>query len=412
MYFLGGTPSFFYLCRMLKLTSEIFKWIEEHQNDDVTKLRLRYHKQMTAELDFAIMQIECRKKATKKLYQTLQNKQFVFPTTLSAEQCTSDLLSKFHATLIDDGVSLVDLTSGLGIDVYHFAQKAKSVTAVERIPEIAQAVIYNAEILRLNNVDVENVDCCEFVKKTNKHFDVAFIDPARRGDGGKRLFALCDCEPDVTVLVNEIKKKCNKLIVKVSPMLDISQVQRELPGISEIYAIGTPQECKEIVVILDFVTKTKFIKIHAVTLDKEKTIKISFIKDEESNSLITYQLPQEGGYLYEPFPSVMKIAPFKLLSKKYNVGKLHSNTHLYTSHIYRDEFPGEVFKIEHIIPFSSKEIKRFSMQYPQINVATRNFMMSADDLRLKLKVKDGGDKRVFGCTILEGSRHLIVTSKV
>lgn len=397
---------------MLSITPEISKWIEEHQYDDVSRLRLRYHKQMTEELEFAIMQIECRKKASKKLYQTLQNKQFVFPTTLSAEQCTSDLLSDYHSTLINDGITLVDLTSGLGIDAYHFARKAKHVVAVERMPEISQAVNYNAKILGLNNVIAENVDCCEFIEQTNIHFDVAFIDPARRGNSGQRLFALSDCEPDVTAIIDVIKKKCDKLIIKASPMLDVSQVQRELPEISEIYAIGTPQECKEVVAILDFTTKVEFVNIHAVTLTKDETIKFSFGQNDELNSSPNYKIPQEQEYLYEPFPAVMKVAPFRLLSKKYNVSKLHNNTHLYTSQVYIKDFPGEIFKIDRIIPFASKEIKKFSAQYPCINVATRNFLMSTDDLRRKLKVKDGGENKVFGCVVADGSRQLVVVSKL
>ena len=397
---------------MIALSENIIKWIEEHQDEDVPKLRLRYHKQMTEELDFAIVQIECRRKASKKLSETLQNKQFVFPTTLSAEQCTSDLLSAFHATMIDDDVSMVDLTCGLGIDVYHFAQRAKSITAIERNLEIAQAVKYNAGILGFNNINVQNADCCEFIKNTESHFDVAFIDPARRGNSGKRLFALSDCEPDIIAIFNDIKKKCDKLIIKASPMLDVSQIIRELPEITEIYAIGTLQECKEIVVVVDFKIKTEIVRVNAVTLERENIVKFSFEQNEEQNTSPFYIIPQRLEYLYEPYPAVMKVAPFRLLSSKYNVAKLHSNTHLYTSQNHMLDFPGEVFKIEEIIPFSSKEIKKFSTQYPKINVATRNFIMSADDLRQKLKVKDGGDKRVFGCTVSNGSRQLIVVSKV
>ena len=171
---------------------------------------------------------------------------------------------------------MVDLTCGLGIDVYHFAQGAKSITAVERNLDIAQAVMYNAGILGFSNINVQNTDCCEFIRNTERHFDVAFIDPARRGNSGKRLFALSDCEPNVTAILDDIKEKCDKLIIKASPMLDISQVIRDLPGVTEIYAIGTPQECKEIVAIVDFKSSVEKVRVNAVTLDKEKIVKYSF----------------------------------------------------------------------------------------------------------------------------------------
>ena len=185
----------------MKLTDDLYQWICEHRNDDPSKLRLRLHKQLTPELDFALLQIECRRKAAKQLPDTLANQRFVFPTTLSAEQCTSDLLAQFHSTLVDDGLKLIDLTSGLGIDVFHFAHKANSITAVELNPVVADALSVNAQTLGLDNVSVVNGGCVEYVANCHEHYDVAFIDPARRGANGQRLFALSDCDPDVTAML-------------------------------------------------------------------------------------------------------------------------------------------------------------------------------------------------------------------
>jgi hypothetical protein len=396
----------------MKLTDDLYQWICEHRNDDPSKLRLRLHKQLTPELDFALLQIECRRKAAKKLPDTLANQRFVFPTTLSAEQCTSDLLAQFHSTLVDDGLKLIDLTSGLGIDVFHFAHKANSITAVELNPVVADALSVNAQTLGLDNVSVVNGDCVEYVANCHEHYDVAFIDPARRGANGQRLFALSDCDPDVTAMLPSLRKICRKVIVKASPMLDVTQTLRELPETTHLYVIGTQQECKEIVAVVDFEANVVEPQVIAVTLTKDAVSTCSFSHDMEADAVARYAIATEGQYLYEPYPSTMKAAPLKLLSQRYGVEKLHVNTHLYVSNDVVADFPGEIFKIERIIPFSSKEIKQFKNQYKQINVAARNFIMSADELRRKLNVKDGGNSRVIGCTMSDDSRVLLVVNRV
>lgn len=396
----------------MKLTDELYQWIEEHRNDDPSKLRLRLHKQLTPELDFALLQIECRRKAAKKLPETLSNPRFVFPTNLSAEQCTSDLLAQFHSTLVDDGMKLIDLTSGLGIDVFHFAPQAHSVTAVELNPVVVDALSVNTQILGLDNVSVVNDDCVNYVANSDVHYDVAFIDPARRGANGRRLFALSDCEPDVTAMLPSLRKTCRKLIVKASPMLDVTQTLRELPETTHLYVIGTQQECKEIVAVVDFETRVVEPQIIAVTLAKDAVSTFSFTHDSEANAVARYAVATEGQYLYEPYPSAMKAAPLKSLSQLYGVDKLHVNTHLYVSNEIVADFPGDIFKIERLISFSSKEIKQFKNRYKQINVAARNFIMSADELRRKLNVKDGGNSRVIGCTMSDDTRVLLVVNRV
>lgn len=394
------------------MTDDILKWIEENKGEDPVKLRLRYHKHMTSEIDFAIMQIECRKKAAKKLSKTLENKHFIFPTTLSAEQCTSDLLASFHASLIEDGQNVIDLTSGLGIDVFNLARKASHVTAIEINQIVADAIPLNATQLGLNNISVINADCKEFLINCDEKFDVAFIDPARRGDGGKRLYALSQCSPDVTEILPLIKSHCQRLIVKASPMLDISQTLKELPNCCDIYLIGTPQECKEIVAVIEFDQTESIPNIHAVTLGKETISHYIFNREQEANAIASYSIPQEQHYLYEPYPATMKAAPVKLLSEQYKVNKLHPATHLYTSSTIINNLPAESFKIEKIIPFSSKEIKQFAKSYPQINVATRNFPLSADELRKKLKVCDGGNKRAMATTLANGEKVILILSRI
>lgn len=395
-----------------ELNGNIIKWIEEHRNDDTTKLRLSCRKKDDATIyDFAIMQIECRKKVAKKLHTTLQSQNFIFPTPLSAEQCTSDDLAEFHSSLINNGENVLDMTAGLGVDAFHLAQKATQVIAIDINKDVAQALSINANALGITNVTGINADSIEYLKSSTTHFNTIFIDPARRGDGGKRLFALADCQPNVVEHLELIKQHCDKLIVKVSPMLDATQVLRELPETTELYAIGTRQECKELVVVLDFKNPTSTPILHCITLSECEN-RFSFTRHEEAVAKSTFENINTAIYLYEPHPCVMKMQPFNILSHKYNTSKLHPHTHIYSSKNYIPEFPGDCYKIEHIYPFSSRIIKEVAKDYPRANIAVRNFILSAEELRKRLKIKDDNKYRLYGVSIANGDRLLIVTSPI
>ena len=393
-----------------KLNDNIIKWIEEHRNDDTTKLRLSCRKKDDASsYEFAIMQIECRKKAAKKLHNTLQSHHFIFPTTLSAEQCTSDDLAEFHATLITENETILDMTAGLGIDAFHLAQKAKHVTAIDLNKDVAQALSINAKAHNITNFTGINADSVEYLKNSTEHFDTIFIDPARRGDGGKRLFALADCQPNIVELIDCVKERCNKLIVKASPMLDATQVLRELPDTTDLYAIGTRQECKEIVVVVDFKNSKSSPTLHCITINDEST-DFSFSIENESLAVSNYGEINEGMYLYEPHPSVMKMQPFKFISQHFNIQKLHQHTHLYASTQIISNFPGDCYKIERIYPFSSRILKEVAKEYPRANVAVRNFILSAEELRKRLKIKDDNKYRLYGVTSSNDDRLLIIST--
>lgn len=395
-----------------ELNGNIIKWIEEHRNDDTTKLRLSCRKKDDATIyDFAIMQIECRKKVAKKLHTTLQSQNFIFPTPLSAEQCTSDDLAEFHSSLINNGENVLDMTAGLGVDAFHLAQKATQVIAIDINKDVAQALSINANALGITNVTGINADSIEYLKSSTTHFNTIFIDPARRGDGGKRLFALADCQPNVVEHLELIKQHCDKLIVKVSPMLDATQVLRELPETTELYAIGTRQECKELVVVLDFKNPTSTPILHCITLSECEN-RFSFTRHEEAVAKSTFENINTAIYLYEPHPCVMKMQPFNILSHKYNTSKLHPHTHIYSSKNYIPEFPGDCYKILQIYPFSSRIIKNIAKDYPRANIAVRNFILPAEELRKRLKIKDDNKYRLYGVSIANGDRLLIVTSPI
>lgn len=389
---------------------DFWKWVADHLEDDTAKLRLGMSKWNEPWIKSAILQVECRQKAAKKLPGLTSGRRFLFPTALSVEQSTSERLARFHSSMIAPGDSVVDLTAGLGVDAIALAQVASSVTAVEVDPLVASALKYNSAMLGLYNIYVVNDDCVSYLSSMDDKRDVVFIDPARRGEDGRRVFALSDCRPDVVSLLPMLDKHFERLIVKASPMLDVTATLRELPCTERIVALGTRSECKELLSVVDFQSgDSSEAVIEAVTLFADgRDSRFCFTRDEELIATASYGTPSAGDCLFVPYPSTVKTAPFKLLSQRFELNKLSGNTHLYFSDSRREGFPGETFEIVEVLPYSSGIIKRFASRYPRINVAVRNFGMTAEALRSKLKVKDGGELRVIGATSLEGNRLLLV----
>ena len=397
----------------MEIIDEMSAWMESHRDDDPMRLRMRYHGTPEAErVNFMILQMECRRKAARKLPAFVANQRLVFPTALSAEQCTSEILAAGHAALIRPGGRVLDMTCGLGIDAMALARRAASVVALEHDGVIAEAVRQNVANLGLHNLTVVNDSCERYIRDCDSTFDCVFIDPARRGREGQRLFALSDCSPDVTALLTDIRAHTSRLIIKSSPMLDIKRILSELTNVAAIYIYGTKKECKELVVYVDFNRhEDDAVALHAVTVGDGFRNEVIFSGVDDAPTA-SYDMPRVGDILYEPYPSMMKSGCFNLLAHKYGVSKLHPDTHLYLSHASDRDFPGDRFMIEEIVPFSSRMIKGFPRRYEKINVATRNFRMRPEELKKRLGVKDGGDRMLFGVTLADGSAALLIAKRI
>ena len=383
-----------------------WRWIEEHINDDVFRLRLSVHG--NAMLEDACTQIECRRKTAKKLPQTLSAARFYFPNTLSAEQATSDTLAEFHTSLVDVGSRVLDMTAGLGIDAMHLANRALKVDACDINPQLASALGFNCRQRGISNVKARNCDSVAFIGECGADaYDVVFIDPARRASSGGRLYALSDCVPNVVASLPEIMRIAPHLIIKASPMLDFSRVKEELPGAIRLIAAGTESECKEVIAVCG----------RTATVDAVLSVftaghgLFSFTRREESEATPDYESPATGAILYEPYPAVMKAAPFRLLCERFGVKKISVSTHLYLSPVTVQGFPGKCYRINDVYPFDKKGIKALVSAYPVLNIAVRNFPLSADSLQTKLKIKTGGDLKMFAVTDNGGRRLMVVTHR-
>ena len=402
--------------------STFWQWVEQNKNIDPSRLRLKYgSKTEPVDTALAILQIECRRRFDKKLADTLAaDPEFLFPTLLSGEQSTSDRLAAYHKTLLREGDSIIDLTSGLGIDFFHCTAGCSRAVAVERDAAVAEALQYNAAHLPGADTAFELVcgDCRDFVAGySGEPFDNAFIDPARRAADGGRIFDPTDCSPDVTAMLPALKRICRRLIVKLSPMLDIKRTLAMLPGCSRLIALGNTTECKELIAVIDSDNASDTTPVlSSVTLTPDgREVSFTFTAEAERDCETTACTdPHAGDLLFEPWPSMMKAGAFRLLARDFGLKRFHPNTQLFHASAAEakniSEFPGDVFTIEEVLPYSSAVIKRFSRRWPAISVTARNFGQSAESLRSRLGVKENSALRLFALTAT-GDRRLLIVAK-
>lgn len=342
-----------------------------------------------------------------------------FPFPVAIQQCSSEPLARFRQKIID-GESLVDLTGGLGVDCYFMGRKMRRVVYVDAHPDAVEAARHNYSVLGVSNTDFVNSTAEEFLKtceESSVRFDNVFIDPSRRSSAGGRVFRLEDCSPDVTTIAPSMLRIADTVYIKLSPLLDISQVLSQLPCVSDVYAIGHAAECKDLLVVLKSGHDAHLEPIiHAQMLsdDGDPVSPISFCQSEEKSAAarLADHLPSVGEKIFVPSPAVMKAAPFSLLTNIYDLAMLGSGTHIYLGQNDITDFPGRRFVIDGVFDLSKRSVGELRKAYPTAAVAVRNFPMSADELRKKLKIGESSQNFLFGVSAASGKPLLIVCHKL
>lgn len=389
----------------LPLPASLQDFIARHESSSTDELLLHAKRYPDIDMAFAVNQIIARRHIKEKLPLWYHNRNLVFPSRLATEQCSSEITASYKQLLIK-GERVCDLTGGLGIDSWYFAQKAKEVIYVERFPEYCQAADHNFKILQANNIQVINSDCRDILESIKT--DTFYIDPARRSDSNKRLFALNDCEPNILELKKILLQHSQRLIIKISPMADLTETLHLLPETTEIHILAVKNECKEILFVLE--NTPREIQIYTQAVHNDSHQEFSFSPHEEKESpLLLAETP--GIYLYEPNAALLKSGAFKSVAIRYNLLKLHRHSHLYTSDLYCENFPGRKFFIRKSLPFTGKLLKQLRKDTPQANIAVRNFPMSVEQIRKTSGITDGGETYLFATTLADTRRFLFLCEK-
>ena len=354
--------------------------------------RAKYKHLSDEEWRWFLQQVEGRERTADKLPTFASIPDWWYPVRLSCEQCSSELTAKYKAQIINHKSEIingrfVDLTAGYGVDTYFLSEHFEHTDYVEQNPELCRIAEHN---FANKHISIHNTTAEAFLASAEQ-YDLIFLDPARRDSHGGKVFRLEDCTPNVIELLPELLKHSRRLLLKLSPMLDITQAIKELSAVNwDIHVVAIKNEVKE-VLLLSRDHESTDSRDHIITCidlaEPEKAF--VFTRQEEQEAKIEkWENEKIGKYLYEPNAAILKAGAYKLVAQRFGLTKLDVNTHLYASNTLMDNFPGRVWKITND-----------KLQITNANIVCRNYPLTPEQLKKKLHLHDGGTAFVIGCRV-------------
>ena len=401
---------------------ELTAFVQEHIGDDLTRLILDRKKWPDIDMDLAVSCIQSRRKLKGKVQEWFSNPDLIFPVGLSAEQCSSSATGIYKSGLAlriadERSFRLADLTGGLGVDSWYFSKKASQVWYHEMQEKLCMAAEHNFQSINAENIIVRNVistpETIDGILSEARP-DIVYMDPARRGEGGKKVFLIEECTPDVLTLKEQIFRHCRHILLKLSPMADITMACSRLgTTCREVHIVATGGECKELLIWMDREWVGEY-TITAVELPsgypEMEPAAFSFCSSEEkiatastrprNDVILSSRAESRDLYLFEPGKALMKAGCFNLIAERFDLMKLGVSTHYYVteSAAKADELKpyGKVYMILSAQPLDKRSIKAARASYPRAEVTARNIPMDTETLRKKLGVTSGDDDHIFG----------------
>lgn len=385
-------------------------FIREHAEADVRQLALQGTKNPEVNLTFALEQIAGRQKAKTKLPTWAATDGIIYPPHLSMEQCSSEQTARYKANIAGKGALMVDLTAGFGVDMAFVSPNYRRAIHVEQQTSLCAISSENFKLLGLNHIEVVCADGVDYLHQLD-HADLIFLDPARRDDHGARTYGIADCTPNVLELRDELLQKADRVMLKLSPMLDWRKAVEDLGNVNEVHIVSVDNECKELLLILS--KEKKPLKLFCVNNDQ-----VFEVSDDVTGGRFFCDIA--GGvtkepspcYIFEPNVSIMKAGCFALLEQRFKVAQLDKNSHLFVSDSDISNFPGRRFLIEKTTSMNKRELKAALAGIDKANITVRNFPMSVAELRKRLKLKEGGDLYLFATTIAGHQHQLFLCRKI
>lgn len=401
-------------------------FVSSHISDDPVRLIMNRDRWPEIDMDMAVNSIESRRKLRDKVREWHDEPRLVFPLKLSAEQCSSSATGRYKAGLASrisckESWAIADLTGGLGVDSWFFSQKAERVLYNEMQEVLCRAAEHNFKVLDAGNISVSNGIARQGdIEKILDGFnpDIVYMDPARRGEGGRKVFLIEDCTPDVLTLKDEIFVHTRHILLKLSPMADITMACSRLGSTCrEVHVVASGGECKELLIWMDREWNDGY-SITAVEIHNDGSLsEFTFSPSDEKAAaphLSDRQMSER--WLFEPGKALMKAGAFNLISKRFGISKLGTSTHYY---IVEDEAKaaglkghGKIFRIIGCSPLDKRSIRSAGKDYPKAEVTARNIPMDTDTLRKKLGVSSGDGIHIFGLRSDMDGNILLITARL
>ncbi|WP_298288058.1 class I SAM-dependent methyltransferase [uncultured Lutibacter sp.] len=386
------------------LNIEVQDFINKNLETNLTSLILKGSPFKTISIQEIAEQIEAKKRCQKKLPTWFNSPNIYYPNKLNIEQTSSEITAAYKAKLVS-GNSLIDITGGFGVDAYYFSKKIKNIIHYEINSELSQIVSQNLQSLNTQNIYTHIGNGIEFLKNSTNNFDWIYADPSRRNDTKGKVFLLKDCLPNIHDNLTVLFKKADHILLKVSPILDISSAINELIFVKEIHIIAVNNEVKELLFVLEK-NYNQTINTQTLNFNKNNVQQFNFSYKKEAQS--TFSEPKK--YLFEPNTAILKAGAFHQISEFLKVDKLHEHSHLYTSNLLID-FPGRSFEILHCISYNKKQLKHL-IPSKKANITTRNFPETVAQIRKKTGLKDGGNQYLFFTTDINNHKIVLICKKI
>ncbi|MDM9632587.1 class I SAM-dependent methyltransferase [Robiginitalea aurantiaca] len=348
-------------------------------------------------------QIGGRKKIKTKLPFWFNQKGIYYPPALNLEQTSSEITGRYKAS-IAKGRRLLDITGGSGIDTYLMREGFQEVHYAERNADLAEITRHNMGILKANNIHIHIGDALELLKNqgSNPTWDWIYLDPSRRKNDRSKVFMLADCEPALPDILPALFKAGRNILIKTSPMLDVTEGTRLLKSVREVHVVAVGNEVRELVWWLQ---EGFDHEPDRIAVDLKATLPpFRFRISEEYQATSDFDEPL--AYLYEPNAALLKAGAFKMTGIQYGLKKIHLSTHLYTSDSLVD-FPGRRFKI-----LENLNYKPGKLPFKKANVSARNFPESVAAIRKRNRIQDGGDTYLFFVRTLGDALRVLVCQRL
>lgn len=425
------------------ISTETLYYARQHRDEDPRALALKAKVPAGVNLTEALQQIAGWQTARHKLPAWAACDGIVYPPHLAMEQCSSEQTARYKAgvvaRLLGDKAkdsTLYDLTGGFGVDFSFLSPLFGRAVYVEQQAPLVEVAHHNFCTLGLNNVEARCGNALEALHDIG-HATMIFLDPARRDSSGARTYALTDCTPDVLAMKEELFAKADFLMLKLSPMLDWRAVVQQLGCVRELHIVSVKNECKELLVVVapeapllspqkgeDMPPQSEgnALTVYCINDDQQfifSPSSLHIVATEESSPLWgdkrgAFSVDNKGAlgaFLLVPNASIMKAGCFPELARRYGVSPISANSHLFISPHSIEDFPGRQFEITAISSMNKRELRTTFSGISQANVAVRNFPMSAEQLRHRLRLRDGGNLYVFATTQEDGQHILFLCKK-
>ena len=391
-------------------------FISLHRSDDVRHLALEPVPE-EVDIKYCLQQIEGWQTAQKKLPLWANTEGIIFPKRLSMEQCSSQQTASYKRSVVERlfpdaeaRTAMADLTGGFGVDFSFIAPLFMEAVYVEEQPALCELARHNLPLFGLRQAKVFTPDSAP----AKDDYAFIYLDPSRRNENGKKIVALEECSPNIVMLQEKLLQQAEKIMVKLSPMLDISLALKQLRGVREVHVVGVEGECKELLFVLSSHSGTQEVSFHCANLGTQSS---PFICNQSDRLIPPNVLPEEveltGGFLHEPNACILKAGVQEALAERFGARKLHPLSNLYFSPKPLEGTQGlfRCFQITTWSDFGKKNIRQMLGNLKQANLTVRNFPSSVAELRKKLRLAEGGNTYLFATTNSKGQHILIHTLK-